>query len=117
MRSTTVSPSTIPNVHAIIHRSSICAVKKNACELFSDIPEALENTVEIAKRRNVTVRLRIFPAAVPDHDGDHRRLSGQKAKEGWKSVRLSCFRTKKSAKRRPEYDERLDIELQVINQM
>ncbi len=27
-RSTTVSPSTILNVHAIIHRSSICAVKK-----------------------------------------------------------------------------------------
>jgi DNA polymerase-3 subunit alpha len=27
------------------------------CELFSDIPEALENSVEIAKRCNVTVRL------------------------------------------------------------
>ncbi|MDI8751939.1 hypothetical protein MJH54_29425, partial [Salmonella enterica subsp. enterica serovar Montevideo] len=26
-------------------------------ELFADIPEALENTVEIAKRCNVTVRL------------------------------------------------------------
>ncbi|MGU0043056.1 hypothetical protein ACVXHA_09055 [Escherichia coli] len=27
------------------------------CELFADIPEALANTVEIAKRCNVTVRL------------------------------------------------------------
>lgn len=27
------------------------------CELFSDIPEALENSVEIARRCNVTIRL------------------------------------------------------------
>ena len=27
------------------------------CELFADIPEALANSVEIAKRCNVTVRL------------------------------------------------------------
>ncbi len=27
------------------------------CELFADIPEALENSVEIAKRCNVTIRL------------------------------------------------------------
>ena len=31
--------------------------EQEMCELFSDIPEALENSVEIAKRCNVTVRL------------------------------------------------------------
>ncbi len=31
------------------------------CELFADIPEALANTVEIAKRCNVTVRLGDLP--------------------------------------------------------
>ena len=31
--------------------------EEEMCELFSDIPEALENSVEIAKRCNVTVRL------------------------------------------------------------
>ena len=32
-------------------------VRRRWRELFADIPEALENTVEIAKRCNVTVRL------------------------------------------------------------
>ncbi|SUG49333.1 DNA polymerase III subunit alpha [Salmonella enterica subsp. arizonae] len=37
------------------------------CELFADIPEALENTVEIAKRcKRDGASGRIFPAAVPD---------------------------------------------------
>lgn len=31
--------------------------EEEMCELFSDIPEALENTVEIARRCNTTVRL------------------------------------------------------------
>lgn len=31
--------------------------EEEMCELFADIPEALENSVEIAKRCNVTVRL------------------------------------------------------------
>ncbi|MCF1439006.1 MAG: PHP domain-containing protein, partial [Shewanella sp.] len=31
--------------------------EQEMCDLFADIPEALENTVEIAKRCNVTVRL------------------------------------------------------------
>ena len=31
--------------------------EEEMCELFADIPEALANTVEIAKRCNVTVRL------------------------------------------------------------
>ena len=35
-------------------------------ELFSDIPEALENTVEIAKRCNVTVQLGTLLTRLPN---------------------------------------------------
>ncbi len=64
-RSTTVSPSTILNVHAIIQRSSICAVKKK-CASCSPIFRRRWKMAEIAKRCNVTVRLRIFPPQFPD---------------------------------------------------
>ncbi len=57
--------------------------EEEMCELFADIPEALENTVEIAKRCNVTVRLgEYFPAAVPDRRHDYRRFSGDEVERG-----------------------------------
>ncbi|PHS86386.1 DNA polymerase III subunit alpha [Aeromonas dhakensis] len=89
------------------------------CELFADIPEALENTVEIAKRCNVTVRLgEYFLPNFPTGDMTTEDFLVAKSKEGLE-VRLEFLFPDPAvrAERRPEYDERLDIELKVINQM
>ncbi|VEC87451.1 DNA polymerase III subunit alpha [Raoultella ornithinolytica] len=61
------------------------------CELFSDIPEALENTVEIAKRCNVTVRLgEYFLPQFPTGDMTTEDYLVKNQKRAWKSVWLSC---------------------------
>ncbi|QTS83864.1 DNA polymerase III subunit alpha [Coxiella endosymbiont of Amblyomma nuttalli] len=93
---------------------------KNAEEmwtLFSDIPEALENTIEIAKRCNVQMKfgevfLPKFP--VPGHltieDYFH-----QQAKKGLEE-RLAKLKTKKIFSRK-SYDDRLETEITVITKM
>ncbi|EMC5139530.1 DNA polymerase III subunit alpha, partial [Salmonella enterica] len=93
--------------------------EEEMCELFSDIPEALENTVEIAKRCNVTVRLgEYFLPQFPTGDMTTEDYLVKKAKEGLEERLAFLFPDEEERKkRRPEYDERLDIELQVINQM
>ncbi|MFM5814397.1 DNA polymerase III subunit alpha [Aeromonas dhakensis] len=89
------------------------------CELFADIPEALENTVEIAKRCNVTVRLgEYFLPNFPTGDMTTEDFLVMKSKEGLEERLEFLFPDPAvRAERRPEYDERLDIELKVINQM
>ncbi len=68
------------------------------CELFSDIPEALENTVEIAKRCNVTVRLgEYFLPQFPTGDMTTEDYLVKKSKRAWKSVWLFCSLILKSA--------------------
>ena len=88
-------------------------------ELFADIPEALENTVEIAKRCNVTVRLgEYFLPNFPTGDMTTEDFLVMKSKEGLEERLEFLFPDPAvRAERRPEYDERLDIELKVINQM
>lgn len=88
-------------------------------ELFADIPEALENTVEIAKRCNVTVRLgEYFLPNFPTGDMTTEDFLVAKSKEGLEERLEFLFPDPAvRAERRPEYDERLDIELKVINQM
>lgn len=93
---------------------------KNAEEmgaLFSDIPEALENTIEIAKRCNVQVKLGEvflprFP--VPSHltIEDYFR---QQAKAGLEK-RLAELKTKEKFSRKL-YDDRLKTEITVITKM
>ena len=57
--------------------------QEEMAELFADIPEALENTVEIAKRCNVTVRLgEYFLPNFPTGDMTHRRLPGHEVERG-----------------------------------
>lgn len=89
------------------------------CELFADIPEALENTVEIAKRCNVTVRLgEYYLPNFPTGDMSTEDFLVAKSKEGLEERLEFLFPDPAvRAERRPEYDERLDIELKVINQM
>ncbi|ATG16381.1 DNA polymerase III subunit alpha [Providencia alcalifaciens] len=93
--------------------------EEEMCELFSDIPEALENSVEIAKRCNVTIRLgEYFLPKFPTGDMETEDFLVMRAKEGLEERLKFLFPDEKvRAEKRPEYDERLEIELNVINQM
>jgi len=85
-------------------------------ELFSDLPEALQNTVEIAKRCSVTLEL--GNSVLPDYeipsDETPAQYLGTLAREGL-DVRLSGYELSKED--RLAYDERLDVELGVIDGM
>ncbi|HCR3443734.1 TPA: DNA polymerase III subunit alpha [Morganella morganii] len=89
------------------------------CELFADIPEALQNSVEIAKRCNVTIRLgEYFLPQFPTGDMSTEDYLIKRSKEGLEERLAFLFPDPEvRAQRRPEYDERLDVELKVINQM
>ncbi|MEI8657136.1 DNA polymerase III subunit alpha [Vibrio sp. Hal054] len=89
------------------------------CELFADIPEALQNTVEIAKRCNVTVRLgEYFLPAFPTEGMLETEYLVKKSEEGLEDRLEFLFPDPEvRAQRRPEYDERLKVELEVINNM
>ncbi|MEE4190989.1 MAG: DNA polymerase III subunit alpha [Halieaceae bacterium] len=90
-------------------------------ELFSDIPEAIENTVEIARRCNVSLEL--GKAFLPDYpvpegltmDEYFRQLSH----EGLDARLATLFDTSAAdfSEKQKEYRERLDFELNVIIQM
>ena len=91
------------------------------CELFSDIPEAIENTVEIARRCNVTLEL--GKAYLPDYpvpdgltmDEYFRKLSHEGLEA--RLARMPDRGAPDFAERQREYRERLDFELDVIIQM
>ncbi|MCL5061498.1 MAG: DNA polymerase III subunit alpha, partial [Candidatus Thermoplasmatota archaeon] len=89
-------------------------------DLFADLPEALRNSVEIAKRCNLTLelgksRLPDFPTpdgmSLDDYmrqrafEGLHERMAHLYPDEAWRAARL------------PEYTERLEFELGTIIQM
>ncbi|MCG9553536.1 DNA polymerase III subunit alpha [Vibrio sp. Isolate31] len=93
--------------------------EEEMCELFSDIPEALENSVEIAKRCNVTVRLgEYFLPNFPTEGLAIEDFLIKKSEEGLERRLAFLFPDEQvRAERRPEYDERLKVELEVINNM
>lgn len=91
------------------------------CALFSDIPEALENTVHFAKRCNVTIGLGKsylphFP--VPDGSPIEKYLENV-ARQGLEDrLRISFdIQAPTFAAQREAYDARLQTELDVINTM
>jgi len=89
-------------------------------ELFADLPEALENTLEIAKRCNLTLTLgKNFLPQFPTPDGislDQHLIN--EAKAGLeKRLELLFPDPEERQRRRPEYDERLEIETKTIVQM
>ncbi len=88
-------------------------------ELFSDIPEAIENTVEIAKRCNVTVRLgEYFLPQFPTGGMTTEDFLVKVSEEGLEERLEFLFPDENvRAEKRPEYDDRLRVELEVINQM
>ncbi|MFC2568579.1 MAG: DNA polymerase III subunit alpha, partial [Haemophilus parainfluenzae] len=93
--------------------------EEEMCDLFADIPSALENTVLIAQRCNVTLRLgQYFLPQFPTGELSTEDYLVMKSKEGLEERLAFLFPDEKvRAERRPEYDERLQVELDVINQM
>ena len=93
--------------------------EEQMCELFADIPEALINSVEIAKRCNVTIRLgEYFLPQFPTGEMSTEDFLVEKSKQGLEERLEFLFPDPEvRVQKRPEYDERLDIELKVINQM
>ncbi|MBB4861360.1 DNA polymerase-3 subunit alpha [Pseudomonas nitritireducens] len=89
-------------------------------ELFSDIPEALENTLRIAAQCNVEITLGKsvlprFPA--PDGMSEAEYLE-KISREGLEARLKSYFKTPEAiAEVRTEYEDRLAFELGVINKM
>lgn len=90
------------------------------CELFADIPAALENTIEIAKRCNLDhvlskPQLPLFPTPegmTLDDYIDHL------AKEGLqKRLDFLYPDPKEQSEKRPAYDKRLEYELGIIKGM
>ena len=90
-------------------------------ELFDDIPEAIANTEEIAKRCNVSIELGKY--YLPDFDiPDGMSMDEFFTKESYAGleVRLNKLFDSSSPEFpeiRKTYEERLQIELDVINQM
>lgn len=88
-------------------------------ELFSDIPEAIENSFEIAKRCNVKLTLgEYFLPNFPTGDMTVEEFLVKQSEEGLERRLIQLFPDQQERlEKRKEYDERLKIELQVINQM
>ncbi|WP_305373949.1 DNA polymerase III subunit alpha [Photobacterium leiognathi] len=108
-----------PNRPKLYSAQQYLRSEEEMCELFADIPEALQNSVEIAKRCNVTVRLgEYFLPNFPTGDMSIEDFLVMKSKEGLEERLEFLFPDPEvRAARRSEYDERLDVELQVVNQM
>ena len=91
-------------------------------ELFADIPEALQNTIEIAKRCNLDLTLgKYFLPAFPIPEGlTEDEYFIQVANEGLNERLKFLFNhlsVDELAKKRLEYDARLKFELDIIIQM
>lgn len=91
------------------------------CELFADVPSAIDNTVEIAKRCNVSLNLGTpvlpdFP--IPDGMTENEYFV-QISEEGLEVRLAQLYDTTADdfANTRKPYDERLKFELDVIVQM
>ncbi|MCB1723787.1 MAG: DNA polymerase III subunit alpha [Gammaproteobacteria bacterium] len=90
-------------------------------DLFADIPEALANSVEIAKRCNLEITLgKNFLPEFPIPGGitieEHFRVESRRGLE-WRLRRILDPDAEDFATRRRPYDERLETELDVIIDM
>lgn len=90
-------------------------------ELFSDIPEAVANTVEIAKRCNLDIQLgKYFLPEYPIPDGmTENEFFKKVCHEGLEKrlARILSAEAADYAQRRKVYDDRLQFELDIIIQM
>jgi DNA polymerase-3 subunit alpha len=94
--------------------------QEDLATIFSDMPEALANSVEIAKRCNLKLelgksKLPLFPT--PNNEGLDEYLK-LRAHEGLKQRMLGLYPSEEAReKERPRYVERLEFEITVILQM
>jgi len=90
-------------------------------QLFEDIPEALANTVEIAKRCNLEIRLgESFLPQFPIPEGETEESYFCRVSREGLEQRLKVLLDDSAddyAVKRKEYDDRLQVELDVINNM
>lgn len=90
-------------------------------ELFADLPEALENSVEIAKRCNLELTLgKNFLPQFPVPEGmSTAEFFAEESRKGLKERLAVRPPTGKGTleERRTRYEERLELEISVINQM
>lgn len=93
--------------------------EQEMCALFADIPEALTNSVEIAKRCNVDLRLgEYFLPAFPTGEMSAEDFLVMKSQQGLEARLIQLFpEQSQRVERRGAYDARLATELEVINQM
>lgn len=93
--------------------------EEEMCALFADLPQAIENTIKIAQRCNVTIRLgEYFLPNFPTGELSTEDYLVQKSREGLEERLEFLFPDpEERANKRSVYDERLQIELDVINQM
>lgn len=93
--------------------------EQEMCQLFADIPSALENTLLIAQRCNVTIRLgEYFLPQFPTGELTTEDFLIKKSREGLEERLAFLFPDEKERlAKRKDYDDRLQVELDVINQM
>nr|CCB84905.1 DNA polymerase III subunit alpha [Candidatus Steffania adelgidicola str. Klausen-Leopoldsdorf] len=93
--------------------------EEEMCILFADLPEALANSVEIARRCNVIIRLdEYFLPQFPTGEMSTEDYLIKCAHAGLEDRLTLLFpHGNTREEKRFSYDERLDTELKVINQM
>ncbi|AKZ66070.1 DNA polymerase III subunit alpha [Candidatus Palibaumannia cicadellinicola] len=94
--------------------------EQDMCELFADIPESLANSVEIARKCNVTIRLDeyflpTFPISSNISIEDYLIKSATKGLED--RLNFSFPDAMQRSNKKLYYNERLNKELKVINKM
>ncbi len=102
------------------HFTPECYVKSHEEmeQLFEDIPEAIENSVHIANRCNVDLQFGNYqlPDFQPPEGMDLKKHIRVLAREGLER-RWATIAAHRPEAMREEYDERLEFELNVIEQM
>jgi DNA polymerase III subunit alpha len=90
------------------------------CELFADIPEALANSIEIAKRCNLTITLgkNYLPNFPTPNAESLDSYLVQQSHIGLKArLQMLYADEEKRESKRAEYEARLEFECKIINQM
>ncbi len=104
----------------VFTRESYFKTQGEMAQLFADIPEALANSVEIARRCNLVLELgnpKLPPFPTPAGEGLEDYLA-QQAVQGL-ALRLAKLYpdAQERARREPEYRARLEFEIKTITQM
>lgn len=99
-----------PNRAKAYHEFQYLRSEQEMCELFQDIPEALENSVEIAKRCNLELTLgKVFLPNFPVPQGCSSESYLTKVAHEGLNTKFSTIPK--------QYQDRLEAELNVINAM